>query len=97
MFYMLLATDAENTAEARAKARPAHLARLKELDEQGRLLTAGPTPMPDNPDLVSGSLIIAEFNSLDEAEEWASKDPYVEAGVYAELLIKPYKKVFPNE
>lgn len=96
MLYMLLATDAEGTTEARAAARPAHLARLKELDEQGRLLTAGPTPMPDNPDIVSGSLIIAEFDSLDAAEEWAGKDPYVDAGVYAELLIRPYKKVFPQ-
>lgn len=96
MLYMLLATDAENSSQARAEARPAHLARLKELDEQGRLLTAGPTPMPDEPDTVSGSLIIAEFESLDAAEAWASQDPYVDAGVYAELLIRPFKKVFPQ-
>lgn len=96
MLYMLLATDAEGSSEARAAARPAHLARLQELADQGRLLTAGPTPMPDNPDVVSGSLIIADFDSLDAAEEWAGKDPYVDAGVYAELLIRPFKKVFPQ-
>lgn len=96
MLFMLLATDAEGTTEARAAARPAHLARLKELDEQGRLLTSGPTPMPDNPDIVSGSLIVADFDSLDAAEEWAGKDPYVDAGVYAEVLIRPFKKVFPQ-
>lgn len=96
MLYILLATDTENSSEARAQARPAHLARLAELDKQGRLLTAGPTPMPDNPDTVSGSLIIADFDSLDDAEAWAGSDPYVDAGVYAELLIRPYKKVFPE-
>lgn len=96
MLYMLLATDVEGTGEARAAARPAHLARLEELDKQGRLLTAGPTPLPDHPDRVSGSLIIADFDSLDAAEAWAGEDPYVDAGVYAELLIRPYKKVFPQ-
>ncbi|MBD3613904.1 YciI family protein [Kingella kingae] len=96
MLFMLLATDVEGTAQARAEARPAHLARLEELDKAGRLLTAGPNPMPDNPDIMSGSLIIAEFDNLDAAEEWAGQDPYVQAGVYAEVLIKPYKKVFPK-
>ena len=96
MLFMLLATDAEGTGEARAQARPAHLARLEELDRAGRLLTAGPNPLPDNPDAVSGSLVVAEFDSLDEAEAWAGQDPYVDAGVYAEVLIKPFKKVFPK-
>lgn len=96
MLYMLLATDVEDAGEARAAARPAHLARLEELDRQGRLLTAGPTPLPDNPGQVSGSLIIADFDSLDEAEAWAGADPYVDAGVYREMLIRPYKKVFPR-
>lgn len=93
---MLLATDVEGTGEARAAARPAHLARLEALDKEGRLLTAGPNPLPDNPDVVSGSLIVADFDSLDAAEAWAGADPYVEAGVYAEVLIKPFKKVFPK-
>lgn len=96
MLFMFLATDAEGSAAARAAARPAHLARLSELDRQGRLLTAGPNPLPDNPDAVSGSLIVAEFDNLDEAEAWAGEDPYVEAGVYAEILIRPFKKVFPQ-
>ncbi|MFP5075390.1 YciI family protein [Neisseria sp. WLZKY-1] len=93
-YYMLLATDNEDVREARAQARPAHLARLEQLKAEGRLLTAGPNPMPDDPDSVSGSLIIAAFDSLDAAQEWAEQDPYVEAGVYAEMLIKPYKAVF---
>lgn len=96
MLFMLLATDAEGTKEARAAARPAHLARLKALSEAGRLLTAGPTPMPDDAETMSGSLIIADFDSLDAAQEWAEADPYVDAGVYAELLIRPFKKVFPE-
>lgn len=96
MLFMLLATDAENSAQARAQTRPDHLARLAELDKQGRLFTAGPNPLPDNPDAVSGSLIIADFDSLDDAEAWAGDDPYVHAGVYAEILIRPFKKVFPQ-
>ncbi len=96
MLFMLLATDAENVKEARAAARPAHLARLQILQDEGRLLTAGPNPLPDDPDTMSGSLIIADFDDLDAAEAWASADPYVDAGVYAELLIKPFKKVFPQ-
>lgn len=95
MYYMILATDAEGTSEQRNQARPAHLERLKTLDAAGRLLIAGPNPLPDNPNLVSGSLIVADFDNLDIAQEWASQDPYVDAGVYAEVLIKPFKKVFP--
>ncbi len=93
-YYMLLATDGEDTAEARAQARPAHLARLEALKAENRLLTAGPTPLPDDSGKVSGSLIIAAFESLDQAEEWAGQDPYVDAGVYDEILIKPYNAVF---
>ncbi len=96
MLFMVLATDVENVKEARAAARPAHLARLQILQDEGRLLTAGPNPLPDDPDTMSGSLIIADFDDLDAAEAWASADPYVDAGVYAELLIKPFKKVFPQ-
>ncbi|MFV2029697.1 YciI family protein [Neisseria sp. S1] len=93
-YYMLLATDADDTHEARAAARPAHLQRLEALKAEGRLLTAGPTPLPDNPERVSGSLIIASFASLDDAQSWAEQDPYVDAGVYDEILIKPFKAVF---
>lgn len=93
-YYMLLATDGEGVHETRMAARPAHLARLEQLKAEGRLLTAGPNPMPEDPERVSGSLIIAAFDSLDAAHAWAEQDPYVEAGVYEEILIKPYKAVF---
>lgn len=93
-YFMFLATDAEEAHEARMKARPAHLERLEKLRSEGRLLTAGPNPLPDNPERVSGSLIIAQFASLDEAQQWAEQDPYVDAGVYEEILIKPFKAVF---
>lgn len=93
-YYMLLATDGEGVHETRMAARPAHLARLEHLKAEGRLLTAGPNPMPEDPERVSGSLIIAAFDSLDAAQAWAEQDPYVEAGVYEEILIKPYKAVF---
>ena len=93
-YYMLLATDGEGVHETRMAARPAHLARLEQLKAEGRLLTAGPNPMPEDPERVSGSLIIAAFDSLDAAQVWAEQDPYVEAGVYEEILINPYKAVF---
>lgn len=93
-YYMLLATDADNAHEARMDARPAHLKRLEALQTEGRLLTAGPNPMPDNPERMSGSLIIAQFASLDDAQTWAEQDPYVDAGVYEEILIRPFKAVF---
>ncbi|UOO81521.1 YciI family protein [Uruburuella testudinis] len=93
-YYMLLATDADEVHEARMAARPAHLARLEALQAEGRLLTAGPNPLPENPERVSGSLIIAQFASLDDAQAWAEQDPYVDAGVYDEILIKPFKAVF---
>ncbi|OSI18623.1 hypothetical protein BWD09_02345 [Neisseria dentiae] len=93
-YYMLLATDGEGVHDARMAARPEHLKRLEALQAEGRLLTAGPNPLPENPDRVSGSLIIAQFASLDDAQAWAEQDPYVGAGVYEEILIKPFKAVF---
>ncbi|WP_107726716.1 YciI family protein [Neisseria weaveri] len=93
-YFMLLATDGEEVYEARKAARPQHLKRLEDLKAQGRLLTAGPNPLPDNPEQVSGSLIIAQFASLDDAQSWAEDDPYVHADVYDEILIKPFKAVF---
>ena len=96
MLFMFLATDAENTSEERAAARPAHLARLEALHQENRLLCAGPNPLPDNPSVMSGSLIVADFPDLDAAEAWAGEDPYVHAGVYAEMLIRPFKQVFPK-
>lgn len=96
MYFMLMATDADGSKEARAAVRPAHLARLQALQAEGRLLIAGPNPMPDDETTMSGSLIVADFPDLDAAQAWAEADPYVDAGVYAELLIRPFKKVFPE-
>ena len=95
MLFMFLATDADDTLTDRLEARPRHLARLEALQAENRLVLAGPNPLPDNDAAFSGSLIVADFPSLDEAEAWAQEDPYVEAGVYAEILIRPFKKVLP--
>ncbi len=100
MLYTIIGEDIENSLEKRLEARPAHLERLQDLQVQGRMITAGPNPSIDSEDPgaagFSGSLIIAEFASLDAAQAWADKDPYVEAGVYANVTVKPFKKVFPN-
>lgn len=96
MLFMLMASDVADSTEARLAARSAHLARLEKLAEAGRLVLAGPCPLPEGETGFSGSLIVADFASLDEAEEWAGQDPYVEAGVYAEILIRPFKKVLPE-
>ncbi|OSN03612.1 hypothetical protein AU512_05600 [Lonsdalea iberica] len=98
MFYVIFATDAANTLEKRQASRPDHLARLQTLRDQGRLLTAGPLPAIDSNDPGSagftGSAVIAEFSSLTEAKSWAEADPYVAAGVYQTVVVKPYKQVF---
>lgn len=99
MFYMICATDKPDTLGERLAARPAHLARLNELKDQGRLLIAGPFPAIDSEDPGSagftGSLVVAEFSSLEDAQAWADADPYIDAGVYQEVVVKPYKKVLP--
>lgn len=99
MYYMICATDKPGTLEQRMAARPAHLARLNALKEEGRLLIAGPFPAIDSEDPGSagftGSLVVAEFNSLNDAQAWADADPYIAAGVYQDVLVKPYKKVLP--
>ncbi|MDO6545789.1 YciI family protein [Pseudoalteromonas carrageenovora] len=99
MLYMIYSTDVENSLELRKAARPAHLARLHELDSQNRLFTAGPLPAIDNEDPqdagFTGSLVVAEFESLEEAREWAAADPYVAGGVYDNSVVKPFKKVLP--
>ena len=96
---MIYAVDVENSLENRLAARPDHLARLTQLQQQGRLLVAGPTPAIDSEDPgqagFSGSLVIAEFDSLIDAQAWADCDPYIAAGVYANVTVKPYKKVLP--
>lgn len=99
MYYAVFATDVDNTLDKRLAARPAHLARLHQLKDEGRLLVAGPFPAIDNEDPgsagYSGSLIVAEFSSLEEARAWANVDPYVAAGVYADVKVKPFRKVLP--
>jgi uncharacterized protein YciI len=100
MLYAIIAQDVENSLQDRLAARPKHLERLTALQDQGRLIIAGPNPAIDSEDPgeagFSGSLVVAEFESLEDAKAWADDDPYVAAGVYANVTIKPFKKVFPN-
>jgi uncharacterized protein YciI len=99
MWYAIMAEDAPNSLEKRMAARPAHLARLKALQEAGRLLLAGPFPAIDSVDPgpagYSGSLIVAEFADLEAAKAWADQDPFVEAGVYIKVDVKPFRKTLP--
>lgn len=98
MLYVIYAQDNQNSLEKRLSVRPAHLARLQLLHDEGRLLIAGPMPAVDSNDPgaagFTGSTVIAEFNSLEEAKSWAEADPYVAAGVYAQVSVKPFKKTF---
>ncbi|MFT6790809.1 MAG: hypothetical protein ACJA04_000007 [Cellvibrionaceae bacterium] len=98
MWYAILCEDVNDSLALRKSARPAHLERLQDLQNQGHLLTAGPHPGIDSEDPgsngFSGSLIIAEFASQEEAQSWADTDPYMKAGVYSNVVVKPYKKVF---
>ncbi|WP_417662498.1 YciI family protein [Pseudomonas sp.] len=99
MLYAIIATDVENSLENRMSSRPAHLARLEQLKTEGRLILAGPHPAIDSNDPgsagFSGSLIVAEFDSLTAAQDWANADPYKAAGVYSSVLVKPFKLVLP--
>jgi uncharacterized protein YciI len=99
MLYAIVGEDHPGSLTARMEARPAHVERLKALQEEGRLIMAGPFPAIDSADPgpagFSGSLIVAEFPSLDVAKAWADADPYVAAGVYAGVTVKPFKKVLP--
>lgn len=100
MLYCIISTDVANSLPLRKGARPAHLARLEQLQQRGRLVLAGPYPAVDSSDPgeagFTGSLIVAEFASLAEAKAWADEDPYVAAGVYSEVTVKPFKQVFPQ-
>lgn len=100
MLYAIIAQDVNNSLQARLVARPKHLARLTALQDQGRLILAGPHPAIDSEEPgdagFSGSLVVAEFDSLEDAQTWADTDPYVAAGVYAKVTVKPFKKVFPK-
>lgn len=99
MWYAIMSEDIEGTLDKRLAARPAHLARLNSLCDEGRLLIAGPHPAIDSADPgaagFTGSLVIVEFDSLDAATAWANADPYLEAGVYGEVSVKPFKLVLP--
>ncbi len=99
MWYVIIGKDFDNSLSRRVKVRDQHLARLDDLKAQGRLFVAGPCPVIDSEDPgdagFSGSVIIAEFESLEHAQSWAHQDPYVEAGVYESVEIKPFKKVLP--
>ena len=99
MLYAIISQDIENSLPKRKLARPAHIARLEQLKDQGRLILAGPNPNIDSEDHgesgFSGSLVVAEFNSLEDAQQWADEDPYITEGVYQNVTVKPFKKVLP--
>lgn len=99
MLYAIISQDVENSLPLRKTAREAHLKRLEDLKQQGRLILAGPHPKIDSEQPgengFTGSLVVAEFTSLDEAQKWADKDPYIDAGVYAKVIVKPFLHVLP--
>ncbi len=99
MLYAIISQDVENSLEKRLSVRPEHIARLNELKDQGRLILAGPHPAIDNVEPGSagftGSLIVAEFDSLTDAQTWANDDPYIKSGAYDSVIVKPFKKVLP--
>ncbi|MCI0508232.1 MAG: YciI family protein [Gammaproteobacteria bacterium] len=99
MWYVIIGEDIDNSLEKRLAARPAHLERLKQLNRENRLLICGPNPAIDSEDPgeagFTGSVIIAAFDSLEQAKQWASEDPYVAGGVYKQVTVKPFKKVLP--
>jgi len=100
MFYAIICEDNENSLATRLATRPAHLERLHVLQNQGKLLLAGPHPAIDTEDPAdagfTGSLVVAEFDSLTHAQQWADEDPYLKAGVYKNVQVKPFKRVFPQ-
>ncbi|QSA97964.1 YciI family protein [Methylococcus sp. EFPC2] len=100
MIYAIISEDVAGSLELRKQTRPAHLERLRILQDEGRLLLAGPHPAVDaedpGPAGFTGSLIVAEFPSLADAEAWADADPYRQAGVYAQVTVKPFRKVLPS-
>ena len=99
MWYAIISQDIENSLEKRLSVRPAHIERLQTLKSEGRLLIAGPHPAIDSEDPgtegFTGSLVVAEFDSLIDAQTWADEDPYIAAGVYQQVIVKPFKKVLP--
>ncbi len=100
MYYAIIAEDLPGTLKKRLQARPEHLKRLTQLQEEGRLLIAGPHPAIDSEEPgnagFTGSLVVAEFSDLNHAQSWADTDPYITAGVYDRVIVKPFKFVLPN-
>jgi uncharacterized protein YciI len=100
MLYAIMSEDVTDSLPKRQSARPAHLVRLQTLQDSGRLILAGPHPAIDSENPAeagfTGSLIVAEFASLEEAKNWANADPYMDAGVYVRVVVKPFKQVFPS-
>jgi len=99
LLYAIISEDNTDSLEKRLSVRPSHMERLQQLKKEGRLVLAGPHPAIDNEDPgtngFTGSLIVAEFDSLESAKSWADADPYIEAGVYQRVIVKPFKKVLP--
>ena len=99
MLYAIISNDTEDSLEKRMSVRPKHIERLNQLKSEGRLLIAGPHPAIDNNDPgeagFTGSLVIADFDSLEKAQSWANDDPYMESGAYESVIVKPFKKVLP--
>ena len=99
MWYAIISEDVANSLDKRRSAREAHLARLKQLVDEGRVLIAGPHPAVDADDPgesgFTGSLVVVDFPSLQDAQSWAEADPYIQAGVYERVIVKPFKKVLP--
>jgi len=100
MYYAIISQDIEESLEKRKSVRAEHVARLQSMQDEGRLLIAGPHPKIDSEDPgpagFTGSLIVVEFDSLEDAQAWADADPYIAAGVYEKVIVKPFKKVFPS-
>ena len=99
MLYAIISNDTEDSLEKRMSVRPKHIERLNQLKSEGRLVIAGPHQAIDNNDPgeagFTGSLVIAQFDSLEEAQSWANNDPYMESGAYESVIVKPFKKVLP--
>ncbi|WP_296404274.1 YciI family protein [Psychrobacter sp.] len=94
--FMIIGHDVANSTELRQQIRPAHVTRLKQLEAEGRLIIAGPNPIEHGNDAMSGSLIVADFESLQAAQSWVSEEPYLKTGIYSHVDIKPFIKTLPS-